>query len=112
MNPSETSPETVADNSREIRFLNIIAVVAIIDVVLLIPLVWASRFVADRHDIVSVLGPIHGLFFVALVGLCVYGCVEKWWGWWFPLVVVITGGPIGSLIGDWIIRNRLKGKAA
>ena len=112
MNPSETSPEPAADNSREIRFLNIIAIVAIIDVLLLIPLVWASRFVADRHDIVAVLGPIHGFFFVALIGLCVYGCVEKWWGWWFPLVVVITGGPIGSLIGDWIIRDRLKGKAA
>mgnify|MGYP003433399800 CR=1 FL=1 len=68
--------------------------------------------VTDRGRPVAVLGPIHGFFFVALIGLCVYGCVERWWGWWFPLVVVITGGPIGSLIGDWIIRDRLKGKAA
>ena len=112
MNPSDTPTAPAADNAREIKFLNIIAIVAIIDVLLLIPLVWASRFVADRHDIVAVLGPIHGFFFVALIGLCVYGCVERWWGWWFPLVVVITGGPIGSLIGDWIIRDRLKGKAA
>ena len=58
-------------------------------------------------------GFLHAETVIALADtLCVYGCVEKWWGWWFPLVVVITGGPIGSLIGDWIIRDRLKGKAA
>jgi len=112
MNPSETSPAPAEDSGREIKFLNYIAIVAIIDVILLIPLVWASRFFADKENIVHVLGPIHGFFFVVLVFLCIYGCVQRWWGWWFPIVVVITGGPVGSLIGDWFIRKQLKGSQA
>ncbi|MBK8295640.1 MAG: hypothetical protein IPK93_13160 [Solirubrobacterales bacterium] len=43
----------------------------------MIPLVWASRFVADEHGVVSVLGPIHGFFFLILVGLCAYGSVQS-----------------------------------
>ncbi|MBK5233811.1 MAG: hypothetical protein JJE13_12630 [Thermoleophilia bacterium] len=112
MNPSDASPSLPADNSEEIKFLNWIAIVAIIDVLLLIPLVWASRWFADKHDIVSILGPIHGTFFIVLVGLCLFGAIQKWWGWWFPVIVVITGGPIGSLLGDWIVRRNLKEKAA
>jgi CHASE2 domain-containing sensor protein len=94
------------------RFLNIIAVVAIVDFLLLIPLVWASRWVADRHEIVAVLGPVHGFLFLILIGLCAYGSLQKWWGWWFPLITVLTGGPIGSLVGDWIIRRQMKTEAA
>ncbi len=90
------------------RFLNIIAWVAVVDVLLLIPLVWASRFVADRHEVVAILGPLHGFFFLVLIGLCGYGAIQKWWGWWFPVIVVITGGPIGSLLGDWILRRQLR----
>ena len=93
----------------EIRFLNWIAIVAVVDVILLIPLVWASRWVADNHDLVSVLGPIHGFLFMALVGMVAWGSLKKWWGWWFPAIVVITLGPIGSLLGDWIVRRNLKG---
>lgn len=100
-------PKTIG-SAREMRFLNIIAAVAILDVLLLIPLVWASRWVADHHDLVSVLGPIHGFFFIVLIGLCAYGALERWWGWWFPILVVVTLGPIGSLIGDWIVRRQLK----
>jgi len=111
MNPSETSPSPSAGTSQEMKFLNWIAVVAILDFLLLIPLVWASRWVADKHDIVSVLGPVHGFFFVILIGLCVFGTINKWWGWWFPLITLITGGAIGSLIGDWIVRRELKEKA-
>ena len=108
MTPSGTSPSQAPGGAQEIRFLNIIAVVAIVDFLLLIPLVWASRWFADEHGVVSILGPIHGFFFVVLIGLCAYGSLQRWWGWWFPLITVITGGPIGSLIGDWIIRRQLK----
>ncbi|MDQ2623484.1 MAG: DUF3817 domain-containing protein [Actinomycetota bacterium] len=94
--------------NREIRFLNIIAIVAVVDVLLLIPLVWSSRWVADKHEIVSVLGPVHGFLFVVLIGLCAWGAMQKWWGWWFPVITVVTFGPPGSLIGDFIIRRRLK----
>jgi CHASE2 domain-containing sensor protein len=109
-NPPQQSPQT-GDSGRRMRFLNIIAWVAVVDVLLLIPLVWASRWVADRHEIVSVLGPIHGFLFLVLIGLCAYGSLQKWWGWWFPVLVVVTLGPLGSLIGDWIIRRQLKAES-
>ncbi len=112
MSTSEDLVTEAPGGSREIRFLNIIAGVAILDFLLLIPLVWASRFVADKHEIVSVLGPIHGFFFIVLIGLCAYGSMQRWWGWWFPVITVITGGAIGSLIGDVIVRRQLKAKAA
>ena len=104
---SGSSPGRSA-SPREMRFLNIIAWVAVVDVLLLIPLVWASRWLADRHDLVAVLGPVHGFLFIVLIGLCAYGSIQKWWGWWFPILVVVTLGPLGSLIGDWIIRRQIK----
>lgn len=97
--------------AEEIRFLNLIAIVAIVDVLLLIPLVWASRWVAHNEDLVGILGPIHGILFIVLIGLCAWGANKKWWGWWFPLITVITFGPPGSLIGDFIIRRRLRERA-
>jgi hypothetical protein len=100
------------DRAQKKRFLNIIAWVAVIDVLLLIPLVWASRWIADRHEIVSVLGPVHGGLFMVLIGLCAWGALQKWWGWWFPVIVVITLGPLGSLVGDWIIRRQMKSEDA
>ncbi|MEX0621151.1 MAG: hypothetical protein WD181_06165 [Solirubrobacterales bacterium] len=101
-------PATEVNRRRRMLFLNIIAWVAVADVLLLIPLVWASRWVADRHDIVGLLGPVHGFLFIALIGLCAYGSLQKWWGWWFPVLVVVTLGPLGSLIGDWIIRRQIR----
>ncbi len=97
-----------ADIEARKRSLDWIAWVALIDFLLLIPLIWASSFVADRHSIVSILGPIHGIGFLALVVLVIQGRLSMWWGWWFPLIVVITGGPPGALIGDYIVRRRLR----
>jgi len=100
-----------ADPVRRMRFLNIIAWVAIVDVVLLIPLIWASRWVAHNEAVVGILGPVHGFLFIILIGLCAYGSIQKWWGWWFPVLVVVTLGPIGSLVGDWFIRRQIKEEA-
>ena len=108
MNSEDPTPGPRGSERDELRFLNWIALVAVVDVVLLIPLVWASRWVADNHDLVSVLGPIHGFLFMALVGMVAWGSLRKWWGWWFPAIVVITLGPIGSLLGDWIVRRNLR----
>ena len=112
MSTSEDLASEAPGGARELRFLNIIAVVAILDFLLLIPLVWASRWVADKHELVAVLGPIHGFFFVVLIALCAYGSMQRWWGWWFPIITVVTGGAIGSLIGDVVVRRQLKERAA
>ncbi|CAN5540164.1 hypothetical protein BH10ACT11_BH10ACT11_03380 [soil metagenome] len=87
------------------KVINAIALVAIVDAVLLVVLLWASF--SGHRGLVSALGPIHGAGFIALVFLCYRGVTENRWGWWFPIIVVITLGPPGSLIGDYIVRRRL-----
>lgn len=88
--------------------LNLIAVVAVVDVILLVPLIYSASFFADNHDLVRILGPVHGFGFLVLIGLCIMGVGERWWGWWFPAIVAVTLGPVGSLVGDYVIRKRIK----
>jgi uncharacterized protein DUF3817 len=80
--------------------------VAIVDFLLLVPLVIAA--VSQREDVVNVLGPIHGIGFLIILFLCVRGVGEERWGWWFPAFVVVTLGPPGSLIGERRIRRGLR----
>jgi hypothetical protein len=68
------------------RRLNLIRVVALVDALLLVPLV-----IAALNDAESV----------------ARGAAERLWGWWFPAIVVVTLGPPGSLVGDVRIRRRL-----
>ncbi len=86
--------------------LRLIRIVAIVDFVLLVPLVGAA--LSHAEAVVDVLGPIHGAGFLLLVFLCVRGVGEDRWGWWFPVLVVVTLGPPGSLIGERRIRRRLE----
>ncbi len=88
------------------RALNLVLAVGIADALLLVVLLYVA-FV-DRSDAaVSVLGPIHGIGFLILLYLTVSGAVGKRWGWWFPALVLVTGGPVGSIVGDTILRRRL-----
>lgn len=98
-------PSDPAVRAETMRRLNAIAVVAIADALLLAVLLWAS--LSNHSDAVHVLGPIHGLGFLVLLGMCLRGAVEDRWGWWFPILVVITGGPVGSLVGDGIVRRQI-----
>ena len=87
------------------RRLNVIRAVAVVDALLLVPLVVAA--VSGSEGVVDWLGPLHGFGFLTLLFLCVRGAGEGLWGWWFPAVVVVTLGPPGSLIGDVRIRRGL-----
>lgn len=87
------------------RRLDLIRIVAIVDALLLVPLVIAA--LNDAEGVVNWLGPIHGIGYVILLFLCTRGAAERLWGWWFPAIVVVTLGPPGSLIGDVRIRRRL-----
>ena len=89
------------------RQLNLVLVVAVLDALLLVPLVYG--FITDSEVHKEILGPIHGIGFLLLLFLTGRGAVEKLWGWWFPAVVVVTGGPPGSIVGDLLIRARLRG---
>ena len=96
MTTTSSSSETI-DVPRARRQLRWVSIAAAIDFLLLVPLVIAS--VSDADDVIHVLGPIHGIGFLIQVFLTVRGAGERMWGWWFPLVVVVTGGPPGALIG-------------
>ena len=44
-------------------------------------------------DLVPVLGPVHGLLFVALVLLVLVCLPLLRWSWWFTLVMLTIGSP-------------------
>jgi integral membrane protein len=79
------------------KLLRWVAIAAALDFLLLVPLLYASF--SDNHDLVSILGPIHGIGFLIQLFLTIQGAGERLWGWWFPVIVVVTGGPPGALIG-------------
>ena len=87
------------------RRLNVIRPIAIVDALLLVPLVIAA--LNDNEGLVDWLGPLHGVGYLILLFLCARGATERLWGWWFPAIVVVTLGPPGSLIGDVKIRRDL-----
>lgn len=95
----------VSETARTLKQLRLIRVVAIVDFLLLVPLVVAALSHAER--VVDVLGPIHGAGFLFLLFLCIRGVGQDRWGWWFPALVVVTLGPVGSLIGERRIRQEL-----
>jgi hypothetical protein len=90
--------------------LNVLRWVGLLDVVCLVALLIAS--LTGHRDIVRILGPIHGGVFLLLVGLAVIGAADKAWRWWFPVAIVLTGGPLGTLVGEFIISRQLKSKEA
>lgn len=87
------------------RALNVIGVVAVLDFLLLVPLVIAA--LQHAEGTVDILGPLHGVGFLILVGLVIRGTLRGYWGWWFPAIAVVTGGPPGCLVGDIVVRRKL-----
>jgi hypothetical protein len=87
------------------KLLRWVAIAAALDFLLLVPLLYASF--SDNHDLVSILGPIHGIGFLIQLFLTIRGAGEKLWGWWFPAIVVVTLGPPGALIGHLKVSRHL-----
>jgi hypothetical protein len=97
---------TSAPRRPDRRLLNAVLVIGIIDALLLVALLYVA--VVDRSDsAVHVLGPIHGIGYLLLLGLTARGAMEDQWGWWFPGLVLVTGGPLGSIVGEIVLRRRL-----
>jgi hypothetical protein len=99
-------PTTVSAAPDLRRQLNITLAVGLADGALLVVLVYFA-FINRSDTAVHILGPIHGLGFIALLLLTGNGALQKLWGWWFPALVIVTGGPVGSIIGDLILRRGL-----
>jgi integral membrane protein len=88
------------------RALNTVLIVGLTDALLLVVLLYVA-FV-DRNDTaVSIIGPLHGVGYMLLLGLTAHGASEDRWGWWFPAAVLVTGGPLGSLLGEVRVRRTL-----
>ena len=102
-----SSPDLAASR----RLLNIITVVGVLDALLLVVLLYFA-FVNRNEEMISLLGPIHGVGFLALLGLTAKGAMDARWGWWFPIAVLVTGGPLGSLLGEMRVRKSLRESVA
>jgi hypothetical protein len=96
---------TASPRTNPKKLLNIVLAVGIADALALVVLVYFA-FIERSDAVVHVLGPIHGLGFLALLALTANGALQRFWGWWFPAAVLVTGGPLGSLIGEVILRRR------
>ena len=103
---TSTAPAPDHDAASRRKALNRVLAVGIADALLLVVLMYFA-FV-DRSDAaVSILGPIHGVGFLILLFLTAQGAGERRWGWWFPAVVFVTGGPLGTIVGDLVLRKQL-----
>lgn len=93
-------------------WLRVVRWLALADVVLLVLLLTASY--TDTDAVIPVLGMTHGINFVVLILAAAAGVVARlWtWAWWFPLLVLVTLGPPGALLGEWLIARRLRRDAA
>ena len=93
------------------RLLDVTLLVGLADALLLLVLLFFAF--GDRSDAaVSIIGPIHGLGFLVLLALTAYGAQRREWGWWFPALVLVTGGPVGTIAGDLVLRRRLTAASA
>jgi integral membrane protein len=101
---------TPSDTAATLRALDRVRVIAVLDAIMLVILVAAA--ILEAEGVVGILGPIHGAGFVLLLVLTVNGAGQGRWGWWFPLVTLVTTGPPGSLIGDVRIRRALRSRTA
>ena len=87
--------------------LRLVRWLATLDALLLVMLVSAA--ILQAHGLVHVLGPIHGINFLCLMAAVILPALDGDWGWWYPLLVLFTCGPIGAFIGERrIIRSRLR----
>jgi Domain of unknown function (DUF3817) len=104
------APAVAHSPASQRRALNLVLAVGLVDALLLVVLLYFA-FVDHSDATVSVLGPIHGIGYLILLGLTAYGAVAKRWRWWFPAIVLVSGGPVGSIVGDVLLRRQLPPRA-
>lgn len=92
-----------------LRRLRLVRIIALTDLVLLAALI-TSSFTGQRA-FVQVLGPLHGVNFLILVVAAATAALDGMWGWWFPAAILLTAGPPGALVGEWMIKRQLAAQA-
>jgi len=61
---------------------------------------------AGTRSLVHILGPLHGVNFLILLVTAGTAALDGLWGWWFPALILVTAGPIGTFIGERVIIRR------
>ena len=90
------------DRATTLKKLDLIRIVAAVDLVLLLVLLLFS-FTGNEGG-VSVLGPIHGVIFLGLLYLTAVGAGEKRWSWVFPVTTIV---PLFALVYDAKLRKEI-----
>jgi hypothetical protein len=91
---------------RVYRRLRIVRVAAFVDLVLLLALVSAA--LTGQRELVHILGPLHGINYLLLLAIVGTAAIDGIWGWWFPIAILLTAGPPGAFVGEWIIHRRIR----
>ena len=97
---------SIQQTERVYRRLRIVRLVAFVDLVLLLVLVSAA--LTGKREVVHVLGPLHGINYLLLLVIVGTAAIDGIWGWWFPIAILLTAGPPGAFVGEWIIHRRIK----
>ncbi len=95
----------VQSSERVRRRLGVVRWVALMDLVLLVVLVTSS--LTGNRQLVSILGPLHGGNYLLLLVIVGTAAADGFWSWWYPLGVLVTGGPIGAFIGELLVGRGL-----
>jgi hypothetical protein len=93
-----TAPDATAPSNAALRIsLKIVQGAAVVDAVFLVGLLVALA--AGSAGAVRVLGALYGFGFVYLLYLAAKGAMDRRWGWSYLLLVAVTLGPVGALLG-------------
>ncbi|WP_026911137.1 hypothetical protein [Patulibacter minatonensis] len=89
------------------KLLLVMLVLGIIDVVLFVPLVLGMFDIIDSDSFVGPVGMVHGLAFLAIVGIGLLGAKQARWNVKFVAAVIISGAVGLVVISDLLIRREL-----
>jgi len=92
------------DRETTLKKLDRIRILAAVDLLLLVVLVYFSRWVSANETGVAIVGPTHGAIVLVLLYLTAVGVSEKRWGWLFPITTLI---PIFALLYDAKLRREI-----
>lgn len=94
--------------STTVRWFKAVAFAEAVSYLVLLGASVAKR-AADAPELVSVMGPIHGVIFLAYLGLAVFVRTELRWNLWTTVMVVVAAV---VPFGGFVVERRLPGRDA